>query len=118
MTQILERVKRILFLHDVIQNQEINDDILIDFIEMYENAICLHTEQKTIPKELEFILVEATISRWRKRGSEGLESHKIDVVDRKFKDDILNDFMPYINQWKIQNKNEDSPSTLPKIRFL
>ncbi|WP_203246335.1 phage head-tail connector protein [Sporosarcina beigongshangi] len=110
--EILARIKRILSIVDVA-----NDDVLTDFIEMYDKAICLHTGTTETPTALEFILTEAVIARWQRMGSEGMKSEKIDIVTQQFTDEVLDSYLPYIQQWKAANQ-PDGGSSLKRIQFL
>lgn len=107
---ILSRIKRIIDIQD-----DASDDVLTVFIDMYSRAICLHTGTNQTPTELEFILIEAVCSRWQRRGSEGMKSEKIDVVTQQFTEEVLKEYMPYIEQWKSMNVPS---SGLPRIRLL
>ncbi|MDW0112160.1 phage head-tail connector protein [Sporosarcina saromensis] len=107
---LLARVKRLLDIADTTK-----DDVLNDFIEMYDRAICLHTGTNLTPSELEFVLIELVITRFNLIGSEGLKSERIDLVSNTFNDDIFKTFLPYIEQWKSLN----TPSSgKPRLRVL
>lgn len=112
MEQILAKVKRILGIEIEDLSKEL---VLIDFIEMYTEAINLKVSVTEFPTSLNFILVEAVSSRYRKIGSEGMKSEGIDVVSVTYHDEILDQYTPYFTEFK---KNNSGNSTLPRIQLL
>jgi len=54
------------------------------------NYMSVYIESPTIPTELEFIAEEVAIKRYRRLGSEGISTEKIDVLSTSYKSD---DFM-------------------------
>lgn len=101
---ILTRVKNIMD----IKNQE-KDIILGELIEVMTNAVNLYCGAETLPIQLEFVVVEATIARYNRLGSEGLKSENIDVIGLSYIEDILEPYKPYMDAYKQTNK---------KVKFL
>lgn len=110
MIEVLARIKRIL---DIVDDTK--DGILNDFIDMYSKAINLKCGATEFPIELDFILIEAVIARFRKVGSEGISTEKVDVYWATYHDEILNSYESYINAYKA--KNTDSTG-LTRVKFL
>lgn len=107
---LLTRIKRII-------NVTNKDDILNDFIEMYEQAICLKVNADKLPVQLEWILIEAVIARYNKLGSEGMKSEKIDVVTMQFHDELLDQYDSYFEEYKRQNSDTNT-SGQPRLRLF
>lgn len=108
---ILSRIKRIIGLFD-----NSKDDVLTDFILMYESAIKLKADVEIIPISLEWILIEAVISRYQRIGSEGMKSESVDIVTMQFHDEILAQYDAYFDDYK--RKNNGSSSELVRVKFL
>ena len=111
---MLSRIKRILGL-SLVEESSTDDFLLEQFIDMYSNALALEINESAVPQSLEFILVEAVVSRWNKRGSEGLKSESIDVVSHTFHDDLFAPYKHFIASYKANN----NPASLAnRVRFL
>lgn len=110
MIEILDKIKRILDIAD-----ETKDVILNDFIDMYSKAINLKCGTIDFPIELDFILVEAVVARYRKMGSEGITTEKIDVYWATYNDEILAQYDAYFQEYKAKN---NSSTGLPRVKFL
>ena len=85
------------------------DAIINEFISNFTNAVNLYCGTETLPKQLEFIVVESTIARMNRVGSEGLKSENIDVIGLSYIEDILEPYQPYMDAYKQSSK---------KVRFL
>lgn len=110
MVEVLARIKRIL---DIVDDTK--DGILNDFIDMYSKAINLKCGTTDFPIELDFILVEAVVARYRKVGSEGISTEKIDVYWATYNDEILNSYQTYFQDYKSKN---NTSSGLTRVKFL
>ncbi len=66
------------------------------------------------PEELNYIIIEVTIMRFNRIGSEGLASHSVDSESLTFNDSDFNGFADDIQSWLNQQKE----STKGKVRFL
>lgn len=83
-------------------------------MEMYTSAINLRAGTESVPTELEFVLIECTIARYNKLGSEGLKSESVDILSFTYHDEILTQYIPYLDAYKLNN----NVSTKEKVRFL
>ena len=83
-----------------------NDELLNEIIEITEYKILNYINKKTLPGELEFILVEMAISRFNKIGSEGFASESTDGKSISYEDDFEN-YKQYLDDYLFrigQNK--------------
>ena len=83
-----------------------NDELLNEIIEITECKILNYINKKTLPGELEFILVEMAISRFNKIGSEGFASESTDGKSISYEDDFEN-YKQYLDDYLFrigQNK--------------
>jgi hypothetical protein len=101
---VLDRVKLIM----AISNPD-KDALINEIIGNFTNAVNLYCGTDTLPTQLEYVVVEATISRMNRIGSEGLKSENIDVIGLTYIEDILEPYKPYMDAYKQSNK---------KVRFL
>ena len=83
-----------------------NDELLNEIIEITECKILNYINKKTLPGELEFILIELVISRFNKIGSEGFSSESTDGKSISYEDDFEN-YKQYLDDYLFrigQNK--------------
>ena len=96
---LLNRIKTLLQIND-------NDELLNEIIEITEYKILNYINKKTLPEELEFILIELVISRFNKIGSEGFTSESTDGKSISYEDDFEN-YKQYLDDYLFktgQNK--------------
>ena len=60
----------------------------------------VYIETDEIPKELEFIAEEVAIKRYRRIGSEGISTEKIDVLSTSYKSDDFYEYKPLMKLYK------------------
>ena len=96
----------------------LDDETITDkveaIMEMTEQRLMLMLGQSSIPDALSFVVVEVTIARFNRIGSEGTSSHSVSNESMTWSDD---DFKPYksdIQTWL--NAQEDT--TQGKVRFI
>lgn len=111
---MLSNIKRILGLSLTEIDTE-DDAVLEQFIEMYFNALCIEVDEITVPTSLQFIVTEAVISRFNRRGSEGLKNESVDVVSQTFETDL---FAPYKQLIQSYKANKQKATGTNRIRFL
>ena len=103
---ILTRVKAILGIEN-------KDDLLSYLIENQIQALLVILGEEVLPESLTYIVVETTIARYNRLGSEGLKSEGIDVISQSFIEDLLSPYQSQLNAYsKTKNKN------VSKIRML
>ena len=78
---LLNRIKTLLQIND-------NDELIYEITEITKEKILNYINEKELPSELEFILVEMAISRFNKIGSEGFSSESTDGKSISYEDDF------------------------------
>ena len=76
---LLNRIKTLLGITD-------NDELIYEIVEITKEKILNYINEKELPKELEFILIELAIERFNKIGSEGIASESIDGKNVSYDD--------------------------------
>ena len=84
---------------------ELLETILLDC----EQMLRMYIGAKRVPMELEWIITELSVKRYRKIGSEGLKEEQIDVITNTFEDgeplapyhSILNDYKRKSNRLRM-----------------
>ena len=85
-------------------------------MELTEQRLMLMLGQSTIPEALSYIVVEVTISRFNRIGSEGTSSHTVQGESLTWNDD---DFKPYLDDIQAWlNAQEDPNTTRGRITFI
>lgn len=85
-------------------------------MELTEQRLALMLGQTIIPDALSFVVVEVTIARYNRIGSEGTSSHSVQGETMTWSDD---DFKPYkddIQAWL--DAQEDPSTTRGRVRFI
>ena len=103
---ILHRIKLLLGIADT----DTTKDALIT--ELYGNitqAVLTYCELSTLPTELQFVVIEASVARYNRLGSEGLRSETVDVVRQDFISEVLSPYMSYLDTYK---------SSYNSVRFI
>ena len=80
---LLNRIKTLLGITD-------NDELIYEIIELTKSKILNYINKEELPKELEFILVELSIQRYNRIGSEGISSESVDGKSVSYEDDFEN----------------------------
>lgn len=81
------------------------DDALLEvLVDDCRAMLISYLGQVEVPMQLEFIITELAIKRYRKIGSEGLKSEQIDVISNTFEDDPLQTYYTTIDTYKRNNK--------------
>ena len=78
---LLNRIKTLLQIQD-------NDELIYEIVEITKEKILNYINEKELPIELEFVLVEMAISRFNKIGSEGFSSESTDGKSISYEDDF------------------------------
>lgn len=101
---MLNKIKLIMGLNDSDQ-----DSIINAFIEGFSSQISVYCNTSELPEQLQFIVIEATVSRMNRLGSEGLKSESIDVIGFNYIEDLLEPYKLYLDNYK---------KTAAKVKFL
>lgn len=85
-------------------------------VELTEQRLMLMLGQSTIPEALSYVVVEVTIARFNRIGSEGLASHSVQSESMTWSDD---DFKPYLNDIQTWLDAQEDPQTnRGRVRFI
>lgn len=85
-------------------------------MELTKQRLGLMLGQSIIPEALSFVVIEVTIARYNRIGSEGVSSHSVQGESMTWSDD---DFKPYkddIQAWL--DAQEDPSTTRGRVRFI
>lgn len=69
-----------------------------------------------IPTELSYIVVEVTIARFNRIGSEGVASHTVQGESLTWSDDDFKPYMDDIQEWL--NAQDEVNTTRGRVRFI
>ncbi len=106
---MLSQIKTLLGLSDTSQDEKLESIISLTSARL---ASLLGTDG--VPKEMEYIAVEASIRRFNRIGSEGMKSHDVEGESVAYRDDDFEGFMADIEAYRSRNQN---PSPLRRIKF-
>lgn len=98
MSNYLERVK--LLLH--VNNQ---DELLTEIINLTKEKILSRINEDTIPSKLEWILIEASVKRFNKIGSEGIISENVEGSQVSYGGDV-EEYETYFKDY-VESKNNN-----------
>lgn len=81
-----------------------------------EQRLMLMLGQSIVPDALSYVVVEVTVARYNRIGSEGVSSHSVSNESMTWTDD---DFKPYLSDIQAWlNAQEDPLTTRGKVRFI
>ena len=76
------------------------DAVINAIIDLNTKALLNRIGVNELPAELEYIVIETTVSRFNRLGSEGLQSEGIDVIKQTFTEDIFSPYEKDIHEFK------------------
>ena len=76
--------------------------MLYEIVEITKSKILNYINQTKIPKELEFVLVELSIQRFNRIGSEGIASESIDGKNVSYDEDFVG-YKHYLDDYISRN---------------
>ena len=88
---LLNRIKTLLGIPD-------NDELIYEIIELTKSKILNYINEVELPLELEFVLVELTIQRYNRIGSEGIASESVDGKSVSY-EDVFENYKPYLDDY-------------------
>lgn len=91
-------------------------DRIETIMELTEQRLGFLLGQSVIPDELSYIVVEVTIARFNRIGSEGVSSHTVQGESLTWSDDDFKPYMDDIQGWL--NAQEDVNTTRGRIKFI
>ena len=80
-----------------------NEELLYEIIDITKSKILNYINESELPSELEFVLIELSIQRFNRIGSEGVASESVDGRTTSYEDDFesykqyLDDYMSKTN---------------------
>ena len=95
---IVSRMKVLLGITDNTDNEE----LLYEIVNITESKILNYINAVEIPVELEFILIELSIQRINRIGSEGIASESIDGKSVSYDDDFIG-YKHYLDDYISRN---------------
>ena len=88
---LLNRIKTLLGIPD-------NDELIYEITELTKSKILNYINEVELPLELEFVLVELTVQRYNRIGSEGIASESVDGKSVSY-EDIFENYKPYLDDY-------------------
>jgi hypothetical protein len=92
---LLNRIKTLLGIPD-------NDELIYEITELTKSKILNYINEVELPLELEFVLVELTVQRYNRIGSEGIASESVDGKSVSY-EDIFENYKPYLDDYISRN---------------
>ena len=92
---LLNRIKTLL-------NIEGNENLIYEIVNITESKILNYINASEMPKELEFVLIELSIQRFNRIGSEGIASESIDGKSVSYDDDFTG-YKHYLDDYISRN---------------
>ena len=92
---LLNRIKTLLQIND-------NDELIYEIVEITKEKILNYINEKELPKELEFVLIELSVQRFNRIGSEGIASESIDGKSVSYDDDFIG-YKHYLDDYISRN---------------
>lgn len=97
---LLDRIKIIL---KIGTEDKTKDDLLMILLENAVNTVCVYLNVNDIPDNLSFVAEELAVARYRKIGSEGISTEKVEELSTTFSVDDLNRYKGILNMYKDNN---------------
>ena len=88
---LLNRIKTLLGIPD-------NDELIYEITELTKSKNLNYINEVELPLELEFVLVELTIQRYNRIGSEGIASESVDGKSVSY-EDMFENYKPYLDDY-------------------
>ena len=79
-----------------------NDALVSEIIELTREKILNYINKTELPKELEFVLIELSIQRYNRIGSEGIASESVDGKSVSYEDDFET-YKHYLDEYMTRN---------------
>lgn len=84
-------------------NIEEQEELLEEIVNITKDKLLLYLNKEEIPSELEWILIELSIKRYNKIGSEGMSSENTDGSNVTYEDDELLEYKVYLDRYLMKN---------------
>ena len=80
-----------------------NEELLREIIEITEAKILNYINSSELPKQLEFVLVELSIKRFNRIGSEGFTSETVDGKTMSYEESEFEGYEKYLDDYICKN---------------
>lgn len=80
------------------------DELLTVLFEDASNLVCSYINAETIPTKFIWIAENVAIKYFRKVGSEGLKAKQIDVINKTFEENLLDEYKIILDEYKKNQK--------------
>lgn len=108
----MEELVNVKYLLGIDSEDSTKDTLLITLISLSrDKVLALLNGLTQVPKQLQFIVIELTVNRFNKLGSEGITSEAVAEISRTYSSE--NDIAPYMHYINEYNK-----ASKAKFRFL
>ena len=94
---LLNRIKTLL-------NCEGSEELILEIINITEAKILSYVNEAELPNELEFVLVELSIKRFNRIGSEGFTSETVDGKTMSYEESEFEGYKKYLDDFVYKNK--------------
>lgn len=108
---MLEKIKRLLGLEGADK-----DDLLNDIIDIVKKRLSMRLGVDEVPAELEYIVIEVSITRYNKIGNEGMAHYTQEGEVTIYEASMFAEYASDIAEWK--EKQGDGPGQRGGFRFL
>lgn len=82
------------------------DELLTVLFEDASDLVCSYLGSETVPIKFIWITENIAIKGYRKIGSEGMKSKQIDVINKVFEENMLNEFKDVLDEYKNSQKKK------------
>lgn len=106
---MLNRIKTLLGI-----TGEEQDNLLKEIIAIISSRICMIISEEEVPEELEYIVVEASVTRFNRIASEGTQTHTVEGESWTWSQDELAPYRSDLQDWM----NAQGDKKKGRVRFL
>ena len=93
---LLNRMKVMLGIND-------NEELLLEILDITKSKILNYINEAELPLELEFVLVELSIKRFNRIGSEGFTSETVDGKTMSYEESEFEGYEKYLDDYICKN---------------
>ena len=84
-------------------NVENQDELLLEIVDITKEKVLSYLNVDEIPSKLDWIIIELSVIRFNKIGSEGLKSESSDGVANTYLEDDLDKYKPFLDEYIKEN---------------
>lgn len=106
----MDTVRRV----EAIIGRKDEDGLIESLVFNIQDAVNLYCGTLSVPEQLRFVVIEATVSRYNRLGAEGFKSENIDIISQTYIEDVLEPYKKYMDSYK----NSNGLSTVSKATFV